>query len=103
VIYLAIPIIDLTMGHELQPGNVAMNTPNGLSKVLNDQAAMIEKLHLDYAVERTLIAGILAALAARGLAAEINFEGIAQVALTAGSPEFGLSVLRRIETIRQSI
>ncbi|ATU91708.1 hypothetical protein [Phyllobacterium zundukense] len=76
---------------------------NGLPGVPKDQSEAIERLSMDYAVERTLIAGILAGLAARGLLGQVDFEAIARVGSAVGNSDFSTLLANRIDTLRQSI
>ncbi len=79
------------------------NNQNGLSGVLKDQSEAIEQLNMDYAVERTLIAGILAGLTTRGLFEQVDFETIAQVGSALGSSDFAKRLAMRIETLRNGM
>ncbi|PSH67716.1 hypothetical protein CU102_17675 [Phyllobacterium brassicacearum] len=58
---------------------------------------------MDYAVERTLIAGILAGLTTRGLLEQIDFDTIAQVGSALGSSDFAKRLAMRIETLRNGM
>jgi len=80
-----------------------MNRLNGLSSVLKDQSETIERLNMDYAVERTLLAGVLAGLSARSLLGIVNFEKIEEVAAHVGDREFVLSLTKRIEMLRATL
>lgn len=61
---------------------------------------MIERLSMDYAVERTLIAGILSNLSANGISDIIDFDVIAETACSVGDASFALTLAERINTIR---
>jgi hypothetical protein len=79
-----------------------MTTPlDKLVHVLKDQSEVIERLSIDHAVERTLIAGLVATLVARDLLAEVDFDAIARIGSTLGNPAFTTSLLRRIELIQR--
>lgn len=80
-----------------------MSSQLGLSGVLKDQSEAIETLSLDYAVERTLIAGILAGLARRGLVEQVDFDSIVQVGSALGSSDFAKRLSIRIEMLRSGM
>ncbi|WP_040853991.1 hypothetical protein [Phyllobacterium sp. YR531] len=58
---------------------------------------------MDYAVERTLIAGILSNLSANGISDIIDFDVIARTASSVGDARFSLTLTERINTIRYDL
>jgi hypothetical protein len=71
-----------------------------LINILREQSDEIAQLNMDYAVERTLVTGVMSLLSARGLLLDVDFDEIASIGSTAGNSRFSTLLQSRIESLR---
>ncbi len=71
-----------------------------LISILKEQSDEIAQLNMDYAVERTLLAGVMSLLSARGLLLNVDFDEIASIGSRIGNSQFSSLLASRIEALR---
>ncbi|ATU92294.1 hypothetical protein [Phyllobacterium zundukense] len=76
---------------------------NPIVALLNDQSAVIKQLHIDYAVERTVLSAVLMMIAVRGLIHDIDFEIIPNLEQTTHSKSFATLFANRLAAVRSEV
>lgn len=71
-----------------------------LFSILKEQSDEIAQLNLDYAVERTLVTGVMSLLSARGLLLDVDFDEIAEIGSRVGNSQFSSLLASRIECLK---
>ncbi|CAN7322311.1 hypothetical protein LJR231_001735 [Phyllobacterium sp. LjRoot231] len=74
-----------------------------LISILKEQSDEIAQLNMDYAVERTLVTGVMSLLSARGLLLDVDFDEIADIGSRVGNSQFSTLLASRIERLRTDI
>ncbi|UXN59383.1 hypothetical protein [Phyllobacterium zundukense] len=71
-----------------------------LFSILKEQSDEIAQLNMDYAVERTLVTGVMSLLSARGLLLDVDFDEIAEIGSRVGNSQFSSLLASRIERLK---
>jgi hypothetical protein len=71
-----------------------------LFSILKEQSDEIAQLNMDYAVERTLVTGVMSLLSARGLLLDVDFDEIVEIGSRVGNLQFSSLLANRIERLK---